>query len=141
MSPQPCATSKLQQSRRWPCSAWAFLEKALPGDPRAFELTEAGSGAFGRWILDAAGLPAYRYELDQYQDSRAHYPNTEGRDRHDHWHQIGNDRITALASNDGTVQVYLADRGGIFLNRADACNDSDAAPPRRRVLTAPCCEN
>src|SRR6266567_3893054 len=37
----------------------------------------------------------------------------------DHWHQIGNDRITALASNDGTVQFYIADRGGMFLNRVN----------------------
>ena len=83
---------------------------------RAFSETSQGSGAFGRWILDEEGLPAYRYELDQYRDRRARYAHSFGLDRRDHWHQIGNNRVTALASNDGTVQVYIGDRGGTFLN-------------------------
>jgi hypothetical protein len=91
-----------------------------PDDAHVFQETTTGSGIFGRWILDEAGLPAYRYDLDQYKDTRARYPNTDHLDRRDHWHQIGNDRVTALASNDGTVQVYLGDRGGVFLNRFEA---------------------
>jgi hypothetical protein len=90
------------------------------GDPHTFEPTEEGSGVFGRWIVDAAGLPAYQYEMDQYVDPRAGYPNTENLDRRDHWHQVGNQRMTALASNDGTVEVYMGDRGGVFLNHFDA---------------------
>jgi len=90
------------------------------GDERSFAPNEEGSGVFGKWTLDGAGLPAYRYEADQYLDPRAAYPNTEQLDRRDHWHQVGNQRITALASNDGTVQVYIADRGGVFLNRFEA---------------------
>ncbi|HVP20588.1 MAG TPA: hypothetical protein VMS73_01885 [Anaerolineaceae bacterium] len=100
------------------------------GDMCNFEPTDVGSGAFGRWIIDSAGLPAYSYEFDQYQDQRALYPNSERRARHDHWYQIGNDHITALASNDGTVQVYLGDRGGSFLNRFEAGSDGDKAPRR-----------
>jgi hypothetical protein len=88
-------------------------------DPHVFEPTEEGSGAFGRWLIDRE-LPAYRYELDQYRHRQAAFPNSEGADRRENWHQIGNDRVTALASNDGTVQVYLNDRGGIFLNRGEA---------------------
>ncbi len=89
------------------------------GDPRVFRPSpdKDDGGIFGCWMLDDAGLPAYEYVLDQYKDPRAAYPNTEGLDRRDHWHQIGNDRITGLASNDGTVQVYLGDRGGVLLNR------------------------
>ncbi len=100
---------------------------AALGEPRVFVRSEEGSAAFGRWTLDQAGLPAYRYELDQYDDPRAAFPNSEGADRRDHWHQIGNDRITALAANDGTIQVYLCDRGGVLLNRGEASTTSRAA--------------
>lgn len=99
------------------------------GEPRVFMRSDEGSAAFGRWTLDQAGLPAYCYELDQYDDSRAAFPNSEGADRRDHWHQVGNDRITALASNDGTIQVYLCDRGGVLLNRDEARTASPAAVP------------
>jgi len=102
---------------------------AAPGDPRVFRPTGDGSGVFGRWILDSAGLPAYEYTCDQYRERCAGYPNTEGYDRRDHWHQVGNDHITALASNDGTVQVYLCDRGGVFLNRFEPGRDDPVAGP------------
>ena len=75
-----------------------------PIDPREFVDTQAGSSIFGRWTIDRAGLPAYQYDLNQYADKRARYPNSEDIDRRDHWHQVGNDRVTALASNDGIVQ-------------------------------------
>ncbi len=114
----PRATSALRRmARRFRGERAAALP---PGDPRVLQSTTKGSGIFGRWILDDAGLPAYRYDLDQYKDTRARYPNTDHLDRRDHWHQIGNDRVTALASNDGTIQVYLGDRGGVFLNRFEA---------------------
>jgi len=93
--------------------------QSAPGH-RDFQEVDEGSGIFGRWSLDDANLPVYEYNFDQYKDARAAYPNTEKLDRRDHWHQIGNSRITALASNDGTVQVYLGDRGGVFLNRFEA---------------------
>ncbi len=85
-----------------------------------FVPTTEGSGIFGKWTVDKDGLPAYNYELDQYADARAQFPNSEGFDRRDHWHQIGNRWVTALGSNDGTVQVYLGDRGGVFLNKFEA---------------------
>ncbi len=104
-------------------------EASALGDPYVFARNEEGSGAFGRWTLDQAGLPAYRYKLDQYRHKRAAFPHSEGADRRDHWHQIGNDRITALAANDGTIQVYLCDRGGVLLNRFEAHTASRAAAP------------
>lgn len=117
--PEPTLPRRLMrlQLRR---PADATLSAQGGGDPRVFTPSEEGSGIFGRWILDDAGLPAYEYELDQYLDPRAAYPNTENLDRRDHWHQVGNQRVTALASNDGTVQVYMGDRGGVFLNRFEA---------------------
>jgi hypothetical protein len=92
------------------------LTTELSQQRRRFVSSSHGSGIFGKWILDEAALPAYRYDLDQYEDARAAYPVSDGKDRRDHWHQVGNDRLTALAGNDGSIQFYLADRGGIFLN-------------------------
>ncbi len=112
---------------------WLFRQPPLEVDPpfaslaaysRTFEPTEEGSGNFGRWTLDSAGLPAYQYEMDQLADPRASYPNSEGQDRRDHWHAIGNRRVTALASNDGIHQLYLGDRGGVFANRFEAWDDT-----------------
>jgi len=115
----------LSRVQRWLRLQFGAVANASPsaqavGDERTFQPNEEGSGVFGKWTLDSAGLPAFRYEADQYRDPRAAYPNTEKLDRRDHWHQVGNYRITALASNDGTVQVYMADRGGVFLNRFEA---------------------
>lgn len=98
----------------------ASSRSAVALDPYKFKATKKGGGVFGHWIVDKADLPAYKYRLDQRRDKRASFPNSEWADRRDNWHQLGNDRITALASNDGTVQVYLNDRGGVFLNRFEA---------------------
>ncbi|MBA3868064.1 MAG: hypothetical protein H0X30_02835 [Anaerolineae bacterium] len=92
-------------------------------NPFSFEQSGEGSGVFGRWILDENGLPAYDYQMNHRRDPRAYYINSQGRDRRDHWHQVGNDRITALAANDGIVQFYSADRGGVFINRFEAFNE------------------
>lgn len=92
--------------------------RAIPPDqldPQQFQSTEEGSGAFGRWTLQY-DLPAYCYDMNQRRDTCAFYRNSEGLDRREHWHQVGNDHVTGIASNDGTFQVYLADRGGVFLN-------------------------
>src|SRR5262245_55861750 len=37
-----------------------------------------GSGSFGTWHVDAAGLPAFRYLLDQTTDPRARQPELAG---------------------------------------------------------------
>lgn len=73
-------------------------------------------------------MPVYHYTLNQATSRHAEYPTTDGYLRRDHWHQIGNDRITAMASNDGVIQVYLADRGGVILNRLDARAGMAEAP-------------
>jgi hypothetical protein len=111
------------------------LQAETSGDVHTFQPTEEGSGIFGRWQLDANSLPCYQYELDQYADPRAFFPNSAGIDRRDHWHQIGNDRITGLASNDGTVQVYIGDRGGVFLNLFAARDEPEV--PETVVKTLP----
>jgi hypothetical protein len=88
-----------------------FEDPFLPICPDA-----SGSGAFGSWDVDAYGLPAYRYAIDHRQDPRAAYATSWG-DSHDHWHQLGNDAITATAHNDGYVQLWDWSRGGKCVNR------------------------
>lgn len=78
-----------------------------------------GSGVFGQWVVDAQGLPAYDYGLDQNTDQRASFWNTEHLDRRDHWVAFGNQRLNAMAYNDGYVEVATTDRGPSYLNKFD----------------------
>ncbi|MHA1266305.1 MAG: GH36-type glycosyl hydrolase domain-containing protein [Candidatus Helarchaeota archaeon] len=77
-----------------------------------------GSGKFGRWGIDEFGLPIYEYSCMQTLEAVARTP-TSGRDSIDHWHQVGNDRITLTAHNGGYVQFFLADRGMQWLSYRD----------------------
>ncbi len=88
--------------------------------PTAFVPCSTGSGVFGRWVVDEAGLPAYDYGLDENADARASWFNTEGLDRRDHWFSFGNSRVTALATNDGPIEVTTQDRGITYLDKIDA---------------------
>lgn len=88
-----------------------FEDSFVPACPEA-----SGSGAFGSWEVDAHGLPAYRYTMNQEKDPRASYATSWG-DSRDHWHQLGNDAITATAHNDGYVQLWDWTRGGKCVNR------------------------
>jgi hypothetical protein len=79
-----------------------------------------GSGSFGEWIEDEHGLPAYRYTCDQQHDPKAVTPtNPIWRAATDHSHQVGNDRLVAVASNYGYVQVRQDEGGPKFLNDYD----------------------
>ena len=88
-----------------------------------------GSGAFGRWIVDGLGLPAYRYEIDPDTDPRAVQPELHP-DRpagnRDAWHQLGNDRVVATAHNRGYVQLWSQDRVAQWTNRAEPGNGHHA---------------
>jgi len=76
-----------------------------------------GSGHFGQWVLDEFGLPAFHYTCDQTTDPLAVTPVTPGiLSATDHVHQVGNDRITAIASNYGHVRVRQDEGGPKFLN-------------------------
>jgi len=88
-----------------------FEDPFLPGCPDA-----SGSGAFGSWQIDARGLPAYRYTIDHQGDPRASYVTSRGKSR-DHWHQLGNDAISATAHNEGYIQLWDWARGGKCVNR------------------------
>ncbi|MFX1301763.1 MAG: GH36-type glycosyl hydrolase domain-containing protein [Promethearchaeota archaeon] len=79
-----------------------------------------GSGYFGEWIEDEFGLPAYRYTCDQINDPKAITPMNEvWHSKTNHWHQVGNDRLVAVASNYGYVQVRQDEGGPKFLNVYD----------------------
>jgi hypothetical protein len=103
-----------------PCDANAL------SDVRSFPKCGLGSGVFGRWIVDDFGLPAYEYWAAQELDDRARYPNTLNDDRRLHWHQIGNDRVTAIATNDGWVSLFGQERGATFYNRFEAATQNYA---------------
>jgi len=77
-----------------------------------------GSGSFGEWIDDESGLPAFRYTCDQTNDLRAvTQVVTPGiLMPAEHVHQVGNDRLVAVVSNYGHVQVRQDEGGPKFLN-------------------------
>lgn len=91
-----------------------------PGPKASASSTEKsyGSNYFGEWVEDEYHNPAFRYTCNQHKDSKAETPvmkpgllgSTE------HIHQIGNDRLVAIASNHGYVQVRQDEGCPKFLN-------------------------
>ena len=79
-----------------------------------------GSSHFGRWTEDEFGLPAFDYTCNQTTDPRAVTPIASGiLGKTEHIHQVGNDRITALASNFGHVRVRQDEGNPKILNDFD----------------------
>ena len=80
-------------------------------------LEDYGSGHFGQWQQDPHGLPSYRYTCNQLTDTLAVLPVDKAwRSPTDHMHQVGNDRLIAVASNYGHVQVRQDEGSPKFLN-------------------------
>src|SRR5947208_11266405 len=76
-----------------------------------------GSGYFGHWIEDEFGLPAFAYTCDQIKDPKAVTQVNPGiLSSTEHIHQVGNDRIIAIASNYGHVRVRQDEGAPKFLN-------------------------
>ena len=77
-----------------------------------------GSGSFGEWIEDEFGLPAFRYTCDQTRDPKAvtQVSSPGVLSSTDHVHQVGNDRLVAIVSNYGHVQVRQDEGAPKFLN-------------------------
>jgi glycosyl hydrolase family 36 len=77
-----------------------------------------GSGSFGEWIEDEFGLPAFRYTCDQTRDPRAvtQVSSPGILSSTEHVHQVGNDRLVAIASNYGHVQVRQDEGAPKYLN-------------------------
>ena len=74
-----------------------------------------GSGHFGSWFVDAFGLPAFRYEVDQDTDPRVRQPELAGGTQAQH--QVGNDAIVAAAFNHGYTQLWSQAREAQWANR------------------------
>lgn len=82
--------------------------------------TPYGSSNFGIWIEDEFGLPAFQYTCNQTTDTRALTQVQPGiLAPTEHIHQVGNDRITALASNYGHVRVRQDEDSPKVLNDVD----------------------
>lgn len=80
-----------------------------------------GSGYFGEWVTDEHGLPAYHYTTNQLTDPKAKTPtNPTWRRSNDHTFQFGNQRIIAVCSNFGTVQVRQDEGAPKFLGDINA---------------------
>jgi hypothetical protein len=100
-----------------PAAGAGFAERmaANEGQEAAY-----GSSHFGSWSEDEFGLPAFRYTCNQTTDPRAATPVQPGLlGSTEHIHQVGNDRITALASNFGHVRVRQDEGGPKILNDVD----------------------
>lgn len=102
-------------------AALSAIHQAIPSVHAATGADTAspsfGSGYFGQWETDAFGLPAYRYTCDQTKDPQAvQAVNEAWRSKTDHIHQFGNDRIVAIASNYGYVQLRQDEGSPKFLN-------------------------
>ncbi len=84
-----------------------------------------GSGAFGEWIADADGRPAYEHRADPSSPDFPAMFVTGGASR-DQWHFFGNDYWGATAHNDGRVEIYDLSRGPKNLNRRDRATQNVA---------------
>lgn len=73
-------------------------------------------GIFGNWTTDEWGLPAFEYTLDQRSDTRAAWDTLTLGTSTLHWHQLGNERITAIATDAGWVQLYSHEHGPRWMN-------------------------
>lgn len=75
-----------------------------------------GSGRFGHWITDEAGLPAYEYTCNHLADPEAEYAMPRGKSRQ-HFHLLGNLHVSAIAHNEGLIEFFRPDTVGSWLNR------------------------
>jgi hypothetical protein len=96
---------------------------AAPSAPQPLSADESpanvdsthGSGSFGTWHVDASGLPAFRYLVDETADPRVAQAELAGGTEAQH--QVGNDHIVAAAFNHGYTQLWSQDRQQQWANR------------------------
>jgi len=98
--------------------AWAMTSQNGPSSGAgAPQKKSYGSGYFGNWIEDEFGLPAFHYTCDQIHDPKAVTEVNPGiLGPTEHIHQVGNDRLVAIASNYGHVRVRQDEGAPKFLN-------------------------
>ena len=109
--------SALRALRHTVPAGWAARIGSSSPASAAVGADSVGAGHFGHWVQDSFDLPAYLYTCDQTKDPRAYQPVNEAwRSSTDHIHQFGNDRIVAVASNYGYVQLRQDEGSPKFLN-------------------------
>jgi len=114
------STMGMALASRQSLSALTTAYGSQPGAADANPRPTDGSGHFGQWVDDEFGLPAYRYTCNQLTDPKAVTQVTPGvLAANEHIHQVGNDRITAIASNFGHVRVRQDEGAPRFLNDLD----------------------
>jgi len=110
------AVFALAATKMMPHDWGAATHDAMP--PAAADQKKAyGSGYFGEWIEDEFGLPAFHYTCDQINDPKTKTEVNPGLlAATEHVHQVGNDRLVAIASNHGHVRVRQDEGAPKFLN-------------------------
>lgn len=86
---------------------------------RTVALCHLGKGIFGFWHNQETGLPVYEYQINHRESPDAVYPHSTNKEAREHFHQVGNDRINAIAYNDGYLVLMGQERGVTFYNRWD----------------------
>jgi Glycosyl hydrolase 36 superfamily, catalytic domain len=100
-----------------PAGIWQVVHSSTSADRTKHPY---GSGNFGAWIEDEFALPAFQYTCNQMTDGRAVTQLQPGiLAPTEHIHQVGNDRITALASNYGHMRVRQDEGCPKLLNDID----------------------
>lgn len=83
-----------------------------------------GSGYAGAWTVDADGLPAYDFALEERCDPAARAYSPRSYPLRDPIHGIGNGRgLVAMAHASGGVEIYSQDRGHAWRNAVDTWAD------------------
>ena len=92
--------------------------------PNALGRCLRGSGHLGAWAVDAAGLPAYDFSVEQRCDPAGHAYSPRQTPLRDPVHLIGNGRgLVAMAHASGGVEIYSQDRGHKWINHVDTWVD------------------
>ncbi|MCW5892760.1 MAG: hypothetical protein KIT14_19785 [bacterium] len=94
--------------------------------PAALAGCGAGAGHLGAWVVDADGLPAYDFAVDQRCDAAAHAFSPRPTPLRDPIHVVADGRGTiAMAHASGAVELYSQDRGHKWINRVDTWTDPE----------------
>ena len=120
-SPSPIPVTALSCRQRADTSA---CDDVNADQPEALARCLRGSGHLGRWSVDAAGLPAYDFTVEERCDPAAHAYSPRTTPLRDPIHLIGNGRgLVAMAHASGGVEIYTQDRGHKWINHVDTWTD------------------
>ena len=83
-----------------------------------------GSGHLGQWTVDATGLPAYDFTVEERCDPAARAYSPRQTPLRDPIHVVGNGRgLVAMAHASGGIEIYTQDRGHKWINHVDTWSD------------------